>query len=71
MMRAAVLKAHGGAEVVDYIEDRAVPEPAHGEVRVKIKAAALNRLDLWVRAGWKGLELDFPACDLRRWRRNC
>ena len=60
MMRAAVLKAHGGAEVVEYIEDRAVPEPAHGEVRVKIKAAALNRLDLWVRAGWKGLELDFP-----------
>ena len=37
-----------------------VPEPGHGEVRVNIKAAALNRLDLFVRAGWKGLELDFP-----------
>ena len=33
---------------------------ATGEARVKIKAAALNRLDLWVRAGWRGLELDFP-----------
>ena len=60
MMRAAVLEEHGGADVVGYVEDHAVPEPAHGEVRVKIKAAALNRLDLWVRAGWKGLELDFP-----------
>ena len=35
-------------------------EPGYGEARVKIKAAALNRLDLWVRAGWRGLELDFP-----------
>ena len=59
-MRAAVLKAHGGAEVVDYVEDRAVPEAGAGQVRVRVKAAALNRLDLWVRAGWKGLNLDFP-----------
>ena len=60
MMRAATLKAHGGAEVVEYREDLPMPEPGTSEVRVKIKAAALNRLDLWVRAGWKGLDLDFP-----------
>jgi NADPH:quinone reductase-like Zn-dependent oxidoreductase len=60
MMRAAVLRAHGGAEVVDYIEDLPAPEPGPGEVRVQIKAVALNRLDLFVRAGWKGLSLDFP-----------
>lgn len=60
MMRAAVLRAHGGPEVVDYLEDLPAPEPGHGEVRVNIKAAALNRLDLWVRAGWKGLDLEFP-----------
>ena len=59
-MRAATLKAHGGAEVVEYREDLPMPEPGTSEVRVKIKAAALNRLDLWVRAGWKGLDLDFP-----------
>ncbi len=59
-MRAAVLKSHGGPEVVDYVEDLPLPEPGYGEARVKIKAAALNRLDLWVRAGWRGLELDFP-----------
>ncbi|MDE2950521.1 MAG: zinc-binding dehydrogenase [Chloroflexota bacterium] len=60
MMRAATLKAHGGPEVVAYREDLPIPEPGSGEARVKIKAAALNRLDLFVRAGWKGLELDFP-----------
>ncbi|MCE2472690.1 MAG: zinc-binding dehydrogenase [Anaerolineae bacterium] len=59
-MRAAVLTGHGGPEVVDYVEDLQAPEPGYGEARVKIKAAALNRLDLWVRAGWRGLDLDFP-----------
>lgn len=59
-MRAAVLTGHGGPEVVDYVENLPMPEPGYGEARVKIKAAALNRLDLWVRAGWRGLELDLP-----------
>ena len=59
-MRAAVLRGHGGAEVVDYRVDMPVPEPGAGEVRVSVRAAALNRLDLFVRAGWRGLELKFP-----------
>ncbi len=59
-MRAAVLTGHGGAEVVEYVENLPIPEPGAGEARIKIAAAALNRLDLWVRAGWKGLNLDFP-----------
>lgn len=59
-MRAAVLRAHGGPEVVQIADDLPVPEPGYGEIRVNIKAAALNRLDLFVRKGWKGLELDFP-----------
>ncbi len=59
-MRGAVLTAHGGPEVIDVIDNLPIPEPAYGEVRIAIKAAALNRLDLFVRAGWKGLNLDFP-----------
>ncbi len=54
------MTGHGGAEVVDYIEDMPLPQPGAGEARLRIKAAALNRLDLWVRAGWRGLQLDFP-----------
>ena len=57
---AAVLTGHGGAEVVEYVEDLPIPEAGAGEARIQIKAAALNRLDLWVRAGWRGLELNFP-----------
>jgi NADPH:quinone reductase-like Zn-dependent oxidoreductase len=59
-MKAGILVAHGGADVVQYVEDLPIPEPSYGEVRINIKAAALNRLDLFVRAGWKGLELNFP-----------
>lgn len=60
-MRAAVLTQHGdSSEVVQIVHDLPMPEPQRGEVRLKMKAAALNRLDLFVRRGWKGLELDFP-----------
>ena len=59
-MRAGIITAHGDLDVVQYVEDLPIPEPKYGEVRINIKAAALNRLDLFVRAGWKGLELNFP-----------
>ncbi len=59
-MRAAVLTGHGGAEVVNYREDMPIPEPGAGQVRVAVRAAAVNRLDLFVRVGWRGLELAFP-----------
>src|SRR5262245_5897667 len=59
-MRGAVLTAHGGPDVIQVVDDLPVPEPGYGEVRLKMKAAALNRLDLFVRVGWKGLNLHFP-----------
>ncbi|MFW5709212.1 MAG: zinc-binding dehydrogenase [Chloroflexota bacterium] len=42
------------------VDDLHIPEPGRGEVRLRIKAAALNRLDLWVRTGWPGLDLQLP-----------
>lgn len=59
-MKAAVITGHGGPEVVSVIDNLPVPEPGEGQVRVHIKAAALNRLDLWVRMGWPGLKLALP-----------
>lgn len=59
-MKAAVITGHGGLDVVAVASDLPVPEPGAGEVRLKVGAAALNRLDLWVRAGWPGLHLDLP-----------
>jgi len=60
-MKAAVLREHGeSTDVIDIVDNLPVPEPGRGEVRLKMTAAALNRLDLFVRRGWKGLILDFP-----------
>ncbi|MGW8268723.1 MAG: zinc-binding dehydrogenase [Longimicrobiales bacterium] len=49
-MRAAIFSQFGGPEVVrlDQIE---TPEPGPGEVRVHVRASAMNHLDLWVRRG--------------------
>lgn len=49
-MRAARFHAHGGPEVLR-IDDIPTPDPGHGEVRVEVRAAALNHLDLWIRRG--------------------
>ncbi|MGW8265334.1 MAG: zinc-binding dehydrogenase [Longimicrobiales bacterium] len=49
-MRAAVFSEFGGPEVV-YLEEIDRPEPGIGEVRLAVKAAAMNHLDLWIRRG--------------------
>lgn len=59
-MRGAVFTQHGGIENLTILDDLPIPEPQYGQVRVRIKAVALNRLDLWVREGWKGLNLTMP-----------
>lgn len=58
-MRAGLFHQHGGPEVLR-VEDVPAPEPGPGEVLVRVKAAALNHLDLWVRDGWDGLKLPLP-----------
>lgn len=49
-MKAIRIHADGGPEVLQY-EDAPDPEPGPGEVLIQLRAASLNRLDLWVRAG--------------------
>jgi NADPH:quinone reductase-like Zn-dependent oxidoreductase len=64
-MKAIILKKHGDLKNVAH-GDVPTPKPGPGEVLVEIKAAALNRLDLWVTKGWRGLKLSFPhimGCD--------
>ncbi len=58
-MKAVLFHQHGGLEALCY-EEFPTPEPGPGQVLVRLQAAALNRLDLWVREGWPGIKLAYP-----------
>jgi NADPH:quinone reductase-like Zn-dependent oxidoreductase len=58
-MKAVIFEQHGGPEVLQYT-DFTAPEPGPGQVQIQIHAAALNRLDVWVRQGWPGIWLEYP-----------
>ncbi len=58
-MKAIIFHEHGSPHVLRYTE---VPDPkiGPGEVLVRVRACALNHLDLWVRRGLPGIQLPLP-----------
>jgi NADPH:quinone reductase-like Zn-dependent oxidoreductase len=58
-LKAIVFDTHGGPEVLKYT-DAPVPVIRAGEVLVRVKACALNHLDLWVRQGIPGVAFPLP-----------
>jgi NADPH:quinone reductase-like Zn-dependent oxidoreductase len=64
-VKAVVIREHGSYDKL-LLEERPAPEPREGEVRVRIRAAALNHLDTWVRRGIPGFKFPLPiipGCD--------
>ena len=59
-MKAFVLRATGGLELTAVAEVRDAPLPGPDQVRVAIRAAALNHLDLFVIQGLPGLPRSLP-----------
>ncbi len=58
-MKALYFKEHGELDVIQY-GDVPDSEPGPGQVKVRVRATALNFLDIWVRRGWPGLKLEMP-----------
>lgn len=58
-MKAIVFEKHGGPEVLKYT-DAPDPKITAVQVLVRVKACALNHLDLWVRRGLPGIRIPFP-----------
>ena len=58
-MKAVYIESHGGPEVLTYGE-RPDPVIEPHEVKVRVRASALNRLDVYRRAGVRGTHRDFP-----------
>ena len=44
-MKATLFHKHGGSEVLEYT-DFPTPEPKAGEVLIRLRASALNRMDV-------------------------
>lgn len=58
-MRAVFFEAHGGNDVLK-VGERPDPAPGPGEVVVRIRAAALNHLDIFVRDGLPNVPIALP-----------
>jgi NADPH:quinone reductase-like Zn-dependent oxidoreductase len=58
-MKAVRFHAHGGPEVLRY-EDAPDPRPRSGDAIVRVRACALNHLDLWNRRGIERVTFQFP-----------
>jgi NADPH:quinone reductase-like Zn-dependent oxidoreductase len=58
-LKAIVFEKHGGPDVLKFTE---APEPQLGarDVLVRVRACALNHLDLWVRGGLPGVPIPLP-----------
>ncbi|MBK5259837.1 MAG: zinc-binding dehydrogenase [Thermoanaerobaculia bacterium] len=58
-MKAVVIRAHGGLERLEILD---VPDasPAAGEALVRVRAVALNHLDIWLRRGVPGHTFPLP-----------
>jgi len=58
-MKAVRFHQHGGPDVLR-CEDAPDPDPGPGEVLVRVRACALNHLDVWARRGRPGVETPMP-----------
>lgn len=64
-MKSLRIHQHGDPSVLQ-LDDVAIPKPGAGEVLVRVLAASINHLDLWVRRGMPGFKVEFPrilGCD--------
>lgn len=58
-MKAVLFRQHGGPDKLSY-EDLPVPKIGPDEVLVKVKACALNHLDIWIRQGSPAYPMPLP-----------
>ena len=60
-MRALTISAHGGLEQIEYRDDLPTPElRCTSDVRIRMRAAALNHLDLFLLKGLPGVSITPP-----------
>lgn len=59
-MKAMVVRAHGGPEVMEFEPDFPDPVIGDGDVLVRVRAASLNYHDVFTRRGMPGIKVPMP-----------
>jgi len=59
-MKAVVVPRYGGPEVLEVVRDHPEPVPGPDQVVVRVRAASVNRIDLFVRQGIPTLKIPLP-----------
>ena len=65
-MKAAIIRSHGGLDAIS-VDTVADPTPGPGEALIRVRACALNHMDLWARKGVPGFTFPLPlipGCDI-------
>ena len=63
-MKAVVIREHGGLETLR-VDEIPAPRPADGDVLLRVRAVALNNIDIWARSGPPGGRPVYPWGGLR------
>ena len=58
-MKAVRISKHGGLDALTY-DDIPEPDCPSDKVKIRVKAAAINHLDIWVRKGLPGMPVSLP-----------
>jgi len=58
-MKAVIIREHGGLDTLR-LEEIPTPQPGPGEALVRVRAVALNNLDVWARSGPPGGRPVYP-----------
>src|SRR5690242_16162744 len=59
VMKAIRVEKHGGPEVLE-LQDVPEPQPAAGQVRIRVHAAGVNPVETYIRAGQQGYAAALP-----------
>src|SRR3974390_156413 len=60
VMKAMVVREHGGLEKLRLELDFPDPKPGEGDVVVRVRASSLNYHDVFTRRGMPGIKLQMP-----------
>ncbi len=61
VMRALVLRRHGGFDNLDFVRDYPKPQASEGHVLVRVRAASFNYHDVFTLRGMPGIKVPLPV----------